>query len=52
MMRVIKGSVLWDEPLIGYMLGQLYHVRGEYLHDNQNLLPGNPAADIRCPCCG
>lgn len=42
MMRDLRGNTLWNEPLVGYMLGQLYHVRGEYLHDNPNFLLGGP----------
>ncbi|WP_172620841.1 sulfotransferase [Rubrobacter xylanophilus] len=42
MLRDLRGNTLWNEPLVGYMLGQLYHVRGEYLHDNPNFLLGGP----------
>lgn len=40
MMRDLPGFALWNEPLVGHMLGHLYHERGSEIHHLENFLLG------------
>ncbi|MGI8651137.1 MAG: sulfotransferase family protein [Rubrobacter sp.] len=44
MLRDLRGYTLWNEPLVGHMLGHLYHERGSEIHHLDNFLLGGDEA--------
>lgn len=44
MLRDLRGYALWNEPLVGHMLGDLYHNRGSEIQHVENFLLGGDEA--------